>query len=211
MGDDVEVISILRKNLGFSELSLEKLRKFHKYLLDYNKKYNLISKNTEKKIWFRHILDSAQIIKFLDSSKSLIISDFGSGGGFPGLIIAIYGEKLRFHVKLYEKSPVKRIFLSDMIKKLGLNNVKVADNVYNQSEKIKSEIIVCRAFKKLEEIIKISREIVKKPHKLIILKGKNAQLEINNVSLAQNYSYKLENSITDNDSKIIIVEVGKNG
>ena len=49
MGDDVEVISILRKNLGFSELSLEKLRKFHKYLLDYNKKYNLISKNTEKK------------------------------------------------------------------------------------------------------------------------------------------------------------------
>ncbi len=211
MGDDVEVISILRKNFGFSELSLEKLRKFHKYLLDYNKKYNLISKNTEKKIWFRHILDSAQIIKFLDSSKSLIISDFGSGGGFPGLIIAIYGEKLRFHVKLYEKSPVKRIFLSDMIKKLGLNNVKVADNVYNQSEKIKSEIIVCRAFKKLEEIIKISREIVKKPHKLIILKGKNAQLEINNVSLGQNYSYKLENSITDNDSKIIIVEVGKNG
>ena len=211
MGDDVEVISILRKNFGFSELSLEKLRKFHKYLLDYNKKYNLISKNTEKKIWYRHILDSAQIIKFLDSSKSLIISDFGSGGGFPGLIIAIYGEKLRFHVKLYEKSPVKRIFLSDMIKKLGLNNVKVADNVYNQSEKIKSEIIVCRAFKKLEEIIKISREIVKKPHKLIILKGKNAQLEINNVSLGQNYSYKLENSITDNDSKIIIVEVGKNG
>ncbi len=211
MGDDVEVISILQKNFGFSELSLEKLRKFHKYLLDYNKKYNLISKNTEKKIWFRHILDSAQIIKFLDSSKSLIISDFGSGGGFPGLIIAIYGEKLRFHVKLYEKSPVKRIFLSDMIKKLGLNNVKVADNVYNQSEKIKSEIIVCRAFKKLEEIIKISREIVKKPHKLIILKGKNAQLEINNVSLGQNYSYKLENSITDNDSKIIIVEVGKNG
>ena len=211
MGDNVEVISILRKNFGFSELSLEKLRKFHKYLLDYNKKYNLISKNTEKKIWFRHILDSAQIIKFLDSSKSLIISDFGSGGGFPGLIIAIYGEKLRFHVKLYEKSPVKRIFLSDMIKKLGLNNVKVADNVYNQSEKIKSEIIVCRAFKKLEEIIKISREIVKKPHKLIILKGKNAQLEINNVSLGQNYSYKLENSITDNDSKIIIVEVGKNG
>ena len=75
-------------------------------------------------------------------------------------------------MKLYEKSPVKRIFLSDMIKKLGLNNVKVADNVYNQSEKIKSEIIVCRAFKKLEEIIKISREIVKKPHKLIILKVK---------------------------------------
>ena len=52
----------------------------------------------------------------------------------------------------------------------------------------------------------ISREMVKKPHKLIVLKGKNAQSEINNVSLASNYSYKLEKSITDNDSKIIIVE-----
>ena len=63
------------------------------------------------------------------------------------------------------------------------------------------------AFKKLSEILTISREIVKKPHKLIVLKGKNAQSEINNVSLASNYSYKLEKSITDDDSKIIIVEV----
>ena len=57
----------------------------------------------------------------------------------------------------------------------------------------------------LDQIIKISREIIKKPHKMIILKGKNAQAEINNVSLALNYSYKLENSITDIDSKIIII------
>ena len=68
-----------------------------------------------------------------------------------------------------------------------------------------ADVIVCRAFKKLGEILKISREKVKKPHKLIILKGKNAQTEINNVSLGKNYSYKLVNSITDLDSKIIIV------
>ena len=59
----------------------------------------------------------------------------------------------------------------------------------------------------LEEILKISRETVKKPHKFIVLKGKNAQSEINNVSLGPNYSYKLEKSITDYDSKIIIVDV----
>ena len=59
--------------------------------------------------------------------------------------------------------------------------------------------------KKLDEILKISREIVEKPHKLIVLKGKNAQMEINNVSLGSNYSYKLEESITEDDSKIIIV------
>ena len=74
-------------------------------------------------------------------------------------------------------------------------------------EKIVADVIVCRAFKKLEEILNISREKIQKPHKLIILKGKNAQSEINNVSLGSNYSYKIEKSITDHDSKIIIVDV----
>ena len=72
-------------------------------------------------------------------------------------------------------------------------------------EEIVADVIVCRAFKKLSEILRISREKVKKPHKLIILKGKNAQTEMNNVSLGKNYSYKMVNSITDLDSKIIIV------
>ena len=64
-----------------------------------------------------------------------------------------------------------------------------------------------RAFKKIDEILKISRETITKPHKIIILKGKNAEKEIKGVSLGKNYSYKLENSMTDKDSKIIIMKV----
>jgi len=203
--NELKVIKILKDKLGFSDSSIRKLNKFNNYLLEYNKRYNLISKNTEKSIWFRHILDSAQIIKFIDTSKDYNIVDFGSGAGFPGLIIAFYNENRGFHVKLYEKSPVKRAFLSNIKEKLDIRNLDIANDVYE--EEILADIIVCRAFKKLEKILKISRETVKKPHKLIILKGKNAQSEINNVSLGSNYSYKLENSITDHDSKIIIVDV----
>ena len=203
--NELKVIKILKDDIGFSDSSIRKLNKFHNYLLEYNKRYNLISKNTEKSIWFRHILDSAQIIKFIDTSKDYNIVDFGSGAGFPGLIIAFYNENRGFHVKLYEKSPVKRAFLSNIKEKLDIRNLDIANDVYE--EEILADIIVCRAFKKLEKILKISRETVKKPHKLIILKGKNAQSEINNVSLGSNYSYKLENSITDHDSKIIIVDV----
>ena len=202
--NELKVIKILKDKLGFSDSSIRKLNKFNNYLLEYNKRYNLISKNTEKSIWFRHILDSAQIIKFIDTSKDYNIVDFGSGAGFPGLIIAFYNENRGFHVKLYEKSPVKRAFLSNMKEKLDIRNLDITNDVYG--EEILADIIVCRAFKKLAEILKISRETVKKPHKLIILKGKNAQSEINNVSLGSNYSYKLENSITDHDSKIIIVD-----
>ena len=201
--NDIKVVEILKKKLGFSEFSINKLIKFHDYLLEYNKNYNLISKKTEKMIWFRHILDSAQLLSFIDYSKTNNIVDLGSGAGFPGLIIALNDEKGRFHVKLYEKSPVKRIFLKTIKEKLDIKNIDIKENIYEN--KILADVIVCRAFKKLDEILKISREIVEKPHKLIILKGKNAQIEINNVSLGSNYSYKLEESITEDDSKIIIV------
>ena len=73
-----------------------------------------------------------------------------------------------------------------------------------------ADIVICRAFKKLGEIIDISREKIKKDHKIIILKGKNAQKEINNVSLTSNYSYKIKNSITDKNSKILIIDAKRN-
>ena len=203
--NELKVTQILKNDLGFSNSSIEKIKKFNNYLLKFNKNYNLISKSTENSIWYRHILDSAQIIKFIDFSKIKNLADFGSGAGFPGLIIALYNENSTFHVKLYEKSQVKRDFLRDVKNNLNIKNITIENNVYDNE--VLADVIVCRAFKKLDEIFDISREIVKKPHKLIILKGKNAQSEINNVSLDSNYSYKLEKSITDDDSKIIIVEV----
>jgi 16S rRNA (guanine527-N7)-methyltransferase len=194
-------------SLGFSQADIGKLEIFHELLLDYNLKYNLISKSTVNLVWSRHILDSAQLLRFFNTKNSLSLADLGSGAGFPGIILAIYNKNTQFHVKLYEKSPVKRHFLDIVRKELGIN-FEIFDNVYGGL--INDDIIVCRAFKKLDEILKISREIVKKNHRIIILKGKNAQDEINKVSLSPDYSYKLLNSITDADSKIIIINALKN-
>ena len=205
MNDD-EVKQILLKDLKFTENDVKKLEVLKRSLLEYNSKYNLISKSTEKSIWSRHILDSAQLIKYFSTKYEASLADFGSGAGFPGLIIAIFNKNPKFHVKLYEKSPVKRSFLNFIKEKIDIKFI-VAENIYD--EVIEANIVVARAFKKIDRIIEISREMIKKPHKIIILKGKNAQSEINNVSLGSNYRYKLERSITDNDSKIIIVEAKK--
>jgi len=194
---------ILLKDLNFNASKIIKLDNFVKKLLIYNKKHNLISRNTEKDIWDRHILDSAQLIKFIDTKNCSGIADLGTGGGFPGIILAIYFQNFNFHVKLYEKSPVKSSFLTDISNILGLN-CKIIRNDIN-SVKIDSNYIVCRAFRKLSYILNISREKCVKNHKIIILKGKNAQDEINNTSQMKNYKYRLENSITNNDSKIIII------
>ena len=201
--NELKVKKILKNALNFSEKDINKLDYLRKSLLKYNSKYNLISKSTERSIWSRHILDSAQLTKYFNTNHNSNLADLGSGAGFPGLVIAIFNKNPKFHVKLYEKSPVKREFLVLIQKKLDLN-ITINKNIYD--DKLNADIIVARALKKLNEIISISREIIKKPHKLIILKGKNAQNEINKVSLGLNYSYKMESSITDDDSKIIIVK-----
>ena len=202
---DNEVISILQNQLNYSAKNIFHFKIFINELLKANKKHNFISKSTENVIWHRHILDSAQLVKFIDFSKGSL-SDLGSGAGFPGLILALFNSNKDFHVKLYEKSPVKRAFLKDMSKKLSIK-VQIYGNIFN--EVIDSSYIVARAFKKIEAIIQVSREIVKKPHKLIILKGQNAQKDLNKAFNKEKYDYKLENSITNEDSKIIIVDFKK--
>ena len=200
-----EVIRTLQNQLNYTAKNISDIKIFINELLKANKKHNFISKSTEQVIWHRHILDSAQLVKFIDFSKSSL-SDLGSGAGFPGLILALFNKNKDFHVKLYEKSPVKRAFLKNMSDILSLK-IEIHGNVYEHS--IDTDYIVSRAFKKLEAIIQVSREIAKKSHKLIILKGQNAQEELKKAFNKEKYDYKLENSITNEDSKIIIVDFKK--
>ena len=202
---DKEVISTLQNQLNYSAKNISDLKIFINELLKANKKHNFISKNTEGVIWHRHILDSAQLVKFIDFSKGSL-SDLGSGAGFPGLVLALFSKNENFHVKLYEKSPVKRAFLRNISDRLSLK-LEICGNIYNES--VDTDYIVCRAFKKLEAIIQVSREITKKSHKLIILKGQNAQEDLKKAFKKEKYDYKLENSITNEESKIIIVDFKK--
>jgi len=164
-----------------------------------------ILKKPNLKLWERHILDSAQLVRYIDFSKGGVLADLGTGAGFPGLLLAIYNQNPNFHVKLYDKSLVKCKFLNSVIKKNNINAEVISEPLNNCQ--INADYVVNRAFKKLPDLLKISREIIRKPYKLIVLKGKNAQEEIDKAFMKVNYSYKLVNSITDKDSKIIIMDV----
>ena len=206
---DVKSKLNLAQNLNFSPKKLEKVELFINEVLSYNKKYNLISKNSESEIWNRHALDSAQLIKIIDPNKFNSLSDLGTGAGFPGIILSIFFSDIpKFHVKLYEKSKVKIKFIRSIKSKLNLKNTSIYDNDY-QTHLIDSDYIVCRAFKKLPEVLKVSREIARKPHQLIVMLGKSAQDELNKASKGMIYKYKLLPSITRSDSKILLVEAKK--
>ena len=104
---DNEVISTLQNQLNYSSKNISDIKIFVNELLKANKKHNFISKSTENKVWHRHILDSAQLVKFIDFSKGSL-SDLGSGAGFPGLILALFNKNRNFHVCLLYTSPSPR-------------------------------------------------------------------------------------------------------
>ena len=195
------------KKLQFSELSLRKVEIFKNLLLQFNKSYNLISKSSEKIVDNRHILDSAQIVKYINFKFENSLSDFGTGGGFPGILLAIYNSNPKFHVKLHEKSKVKCDFLKKCIKNLRIKATVVHGNL--QYQNISSYYITCRAFKKLPDLLRISREITKKPHRIIILKGKSSQADVDKALKGSIYRYRIEKSITNIESKILILDAKK--
>jgi len=130
----------------------------------------------------------------------------GTGAGFPGIVLSIFNKNPNFHVKLFDKSNVKCDFLDNVRSKIDVNYEIFGDY---KGQEILSFYVVSRAFKKLEEILRISREIIKVNHKLIILKGRNAENEINKLKLNNNFVYTLEESITDKESKILLIEIKK--
>jgi 16S rRNA (guanine527-N7)-methyltransferase len=201
---DKNVIHILSEKYGFDEIDIKNLALYVEMLISANKSRNFIGSSTLKDVWTRHILDSAQLVKLIDFEKPCILSDLGSGAGLPGIVLSIFNKNKKFHVKLYEKSAVKCQFLRYVIKKLKLAAEVIDGDIF--SKKIDSGYIVARAFKKIDKMIQVSREIAKKPNKMIILKGKSAQEEINKVSKFTHIKYSLVNSVTRSDSKIIIVE-----
>ena len=122
-----EVHTELVTKLKFNSDDLRKLSIFHDELLRFNKKYNLISKSTELHVWDRHILDSAQLVRYIDFDKDKSLSDMGSGAGFPGIVLAIFNKNPKFHVKLYDKSNIKCDFLDNIRNKLDIDYDKVIE------------------------------------------------------------------------------------
>ena len=159
---DNEVINILLNQLSFSPKNISDLKIFKNELLKANTRHNFISKNTETVIWHRHILDSAQLVKFIDFSKGSL-SDLGSGAGFPGLILALFNKNKNFHVKLYEKSPVKRAFLRAISDKLSIK-IKIFSkkkkNISSLNNFLESKFLTPNEAKKYD--IKIAMDGVKR-------------------------------------------------
>jgi 16S rRNA (guanine527-N7)-methyltransferase len=197
-----EDIDFFKKKFNVSRETIDKLKIYHKFLIEKNKTLNLIGKNTEKSIFSRHFKDSAQIYDLLD--KNIDIVDIGTGAGFPGIIVKILMENnnLIGNITLIEKSLKKSQFLHDLCIKLDLK-VKIENKRLENYNFSKISTVISRAFKSTLKTIDILYRNKEKIKYLVLLKGKTYQQEIDEAK--KKYTFKLEKfrSITSDESSIV--------
>jgi len=187
-----------------SRETLDQLKKYSLSILERNKEINLISSSTEKSINTRHIIDSAQIIEFIDKNEVNLCTDLGSGAGLPGIVLAILmkPKKPLFKVVFYEKSYHKSNFLRDMSKKFQLNTKIYQKNIFEQKN-LQTDIIISRAFKPLPVIFEIALKNFKKFKYIILFLGKGGKKILNEASNKWIFDYEEKKSLTSNNSFVI--------
>ena len=173
-----------------------------------NKEINIISrKNSDQGvIRQRHIVDSAQIIDFVDLNTNTT-SDLGSGGGIPGLIIAILMKKLKnsMKIKLYEKSHHKCVFLKDVSEKLELNTEIIQKDIFKLRD-IETGTIMSRAFKPMPIILDLVQKNFRKYKNIILFMGKSGRKILNETLKIWDLDYEEKKSLTNKDSFLLNIK-----
>jgi len=198
----------LLKNKNVSRETLIDFEVFMSMLKQKNEEINIISKETAKNevIRERHIIDSAQIIEFVDLNSN-IISDIGSGGGLPGIIISIMIKSLKSSVKvhMYEKSHHKSNFLRKVSRDLKLNTEVIEENIF-EAQNLKSGTIMARAFKPLPVVLDLVKKNFVSYKNLILFMGKNGEKVLEETLKNWDFDFEKKKSITSKDSFLLNIK-----
>ena len=188
---------------GSNEETLRRLQVYSELLEKWQKKINLVGGNTISDLWKRHMLDSAQLLPLLPRSESTIL-DFGSGAGFPGLVLAIMG---RPQVTLVESDGRKCVFLAEVIRK-----TKVGASVRIQNRRIESlpndrvDVVVSRGLAPLEKLLGLAERFLRGDSVCLFLKGRQADKELTKTQKTWSMKTTKIQSQTDASGTILKLE-----
>lgn len=187
---------------AFSQLHVSretqgKLVLYHDLLAKWQKKINLVSASTLPSAWERHFLDSAQLFNLLSSSDKSIF-DFGSGAGFPGLVLSILGAK---QITLIESDQRKCIFLSEVIRATG-----ATAKIFNgriETMDAKAHIITSRACASLDQLLSYGFPLLEEGGECLFLKGRGVEEELREAEKQWSFHVEQSPSIVDSESCVL--------
>lgn len=189
-----------------SRETIKKLEAYQNMVLEWNKNINLISKASEQDIWNRHIIDSLQLYPLIDK-KDRRLYDFGSGAGFPAVVLAIVGEDLfpDLAITLVESIGKKTLFLESVKKTLNLNIDIQRDRIEN-IRLPKPDVITSRALASLDKLLDYAEPFCNKNTKLIFPKGEKWQDEIKHAQKKWVFECVNIKSITEEKGCILLIK-----
>ena len=204
---DQEILNFYTR-LNDLNVSRETFLDFENYISmiqEKNRKLNIISQKTatRKSIIDRHIIDSAQIIDFVDLNSNTT-TDLGSGGGMPGIIIAIMlkNMKNKMDVHLYEKSYHKSHFLKEVSNKLNLNTKVIQKNIFEITN-LETGTIMSRAFKPMPVVLNLVYENFSRYKNIIFFMGKTGKKIFENSKNDWDLEYTEKKSLTNSESFLV--------
>ena len=195
-------------SLNVSRETFLDFESFISMIIEKNKQINIISQETAKNsaIRERHIIDSAQIIDFVNLNCNTT-TDLGSGGGMPGIIIAIMLKNMKKDIKvhLYEKSHHKSTFLREVSRKLKLKTEIFQENVFDL-KKLETGTIMSRAFKPMPVVLDLVYENFLSYKNLIFFMGKNGKKVFENSLKDWDLEYTEKKSLTNEGSFLLNIK-----
>jgi 16S rRNA (guanine527-N7)-methyltransferase len=181
-----------------SRETFEKLERFVALLREENARQNLVSAATLESVWERHVLDSAQLVKY-ESGGAPSWLDIGSGAGLPGIVIACLVDG---DVTLLEPRRLRAEFLHKVSESLALRTTVVCA----KAERITGafDMITARAVAPLGELLEISAHLSTRKTIWALPKGRNGLRELAEVKSAWQGDFRVEPSVTSDDSFVVV-------
>ena len=181
-----------------SRETFEKLTAYAALLKEENKRQNLVSSLTLDSLWDRHILDSAQLVRFEPHAGASWV-DVGSGAGLPGIVVAAL---IGGSITLIEPRRLRAEFLHKLCESLSLRASVFAGKAERAEGKF--DVITARAVAKLTQLLKISAHLSTRKTVWALPKGRSAQAELAEAQQSWQGVFHVKQSVTDDESRIIV-------
>lgn len=197
-----EARSYVENITAASRETIARLEQFAAAVIAENRNQNLISQSTISEIWRRHILDSAQLLRFVSErpTPSEWI-DLGTGPGFPGMVVGILQPA---PMLLVEERRRRAAFLEDQVKILGLDHVEIWSGRLESLPTRPASIISARAFAPLGRLLQIAHRFSTPDTLWLLPKGKSAREELETVAASWQGEFNMKPSLSDPDASIVV-------
>jgi 16S rRNA (guanine527-N7)-methyltransferase len=193
------------KDLDVSRETLDMLTRYDELLHRWNPKINLVSKATLDQSWWRHVVDSVQIVDILPSWDRW--ADLGSGGGFPGLVVAILAKSNRpeASVTLVESDLRKTAFLRTVIRDLKLSATVHAKRI-ETLDPLEADVISARALADLSKLLEYAARHLHDGGSALFMKGSSWAQEVEAARKTWSFSLVVHESRTDPSAAVLEVK-----